>query len=143
MAIVNRDLDSSEQKYVVNVNLGAVATGVTRFLWASPTSAALESVRYLAAGVSNAMQVAIEKVPSGAGASGIAMGISNLVLQNTSTSGIPGFSGLAAPGSTLLNLSQGDRIVATSSVANGNATELFIQLVVKKTQDIVALWGRQ
>lgn len=137
MAIVNRDCDVSQQKEVVNLNVGAVATGATRFVYVAPFPFTLQSVRNAAAGVSNAMQVAFEKI-TGAGSSGIPIGISNMILQNRSVSGVIGFSGLAAVGSTLLNFNAGDVLQIVSSVANGNATDLALQLVVKKTQDIVS-----
>jgi hypothetical protein len=139
MAIVNRDLDSSLQREVFGENLGSMATGVTRFFFIAPYPCVVEQVRYAAAGVSNAMQLAFEKI-TGAGSSGVPMGISNIVLQNRSVSGIVGFSGLAAVGSTLLNLSVGDVVQLVSSVSNGNATDLDVQMVVKKTQDIVSFY---
>lgn len=140
MAIVNRDKDTSEQKEVFNIQLGAVATGVTRFLHVAAYPFTLESVRASAAGVSNAMQVAFEKI-TGAGSSGVPIGISNLVLQNRSVSGIVGFSGLAASGSTLLNFNAGDVLQVVTSVSNGNATDLLLQAVIRKTQDIVSYNG--
>ena len=137
MAIVNRDVDASQQKETFTVNLGAVATGATRFCAVMPFPGTLQSVRYAAAGVSNAMQIAIEKI-TGAGSSGVAMGISNIVAQNRSVSGVVGFSGLAAAGSTLLTLAAGDVLQIVTSVSSGNATDLALQFVVKKTQDIVS-----
>lgn len=137
MAIQNRDLDASLQKVVVHQNLGAVATGTTKFVWIAPFTCALEAVRTAAAGVSNAMQLAVEKI-TGAGSSGIPCGISNIVLQNRSVSGVVGFSGLAAPGSTLLMFQAGDVLQVVSSVTNGNATDLVVECVLKKTQDIVS-----
>lgn len=139
MALVNRDKDLSEQKQEINVCLGSMATGVTRFAFLVPSPATLELVRASAAGVSNAMQLAFEVI-RGAGSSGIVMGISNMVLQNRSTSGVVGYSGLAASGSTLLNLSAGDVVQVISSVANGNATDLSLNFVLRKTQDIVSRW---
>lgn len=140
MAIVNRDNDASEQKDVVTMNFGAVATGVTRFLWVAPYPCIVQSARFCAAGVSNAMQVALERI-TGAGSSGLPIGISNMVLQNRSVSGIIGYSGLAATGSTLLALAKDDAVQIVTSVANGNATDLLIEMVVKKTQDIVSHFG--
>lgn len=137
MAIVNRDLDASQQKDIVNAPLGAVATGVTRHVCVIAYPCTLQSVRASAQGVSNAMQIAFEVI-RGAGSSGIPIGISNMVLQNRSVSGVVGFSGLAAAGSTLLNFVAGDVVQIVSSVANGNATDLTLQLVLKKTQDIVS-----
>lgn len=139
MAVINRDLDASQQKEVIDLNLGAVATGVTKYLYVAPFPGTLQSARFAAQGVSNAMQVAFSKVVfiAGAGSTAIGMGISNMVLQNTSVSGVIGYSGLAAQGSTLLNFNQGDVIQAVTSVASGNATDLVLQLVIKKTQDYV------
>lgn len=140
MPICNRDLDASQQKDVINVPVGSMATGVTRQLAVIPYPCTLQSVRYFAVGVSNAMQVAVNnyRFVVGAGATTIAMGISNIVLQNTSLSGVVGFSGLAAVGSTLLQFNAGDVVQIVSSVSNGNATDLVIDLVLKKTQDIVS-----
>lgn len=140
MAIVNRDKDATEQKEVCAVQLGAVATAATRFLKIAEYPFVLESVRVSAAGVSNAMQLAFEKI-TGAGSSGTPIGISNVVLQNRSTSGIVGFSGLAAVGSTLLSFAAGDVIQGVTSVSNGNATDLLVEFVIKKTQDIVSYNG--
>lgn len=143
MALVNRDKDASEQKEVIQVALGAVATGTTRNVAVIPYPCVLQSARAFAAGVSNAMQVAINnnRFVVGAGATAIAMGISNMVLQNQSTSGIQGFSGLAAQGSSLLVLNAGDVLQIVTSVSNGNATDLTMQFVLKKTQDIVSMNG--
>ena len=143
MAIVNRDLDPSQQKDVVEANLGAVATGVTKHLLVAPYPGSLQSVRASAQGVSNAMQLAFSKLTFlvGVGSTAIGMGISNMVLQNTSVSGVIGYSGLAAQGSTLLNFQAGDVIQVVSSVSNGNATDLCLQLVLKRTQDIVSMNG--
>lgn len=136
MAIVNRDLDGSEQHVEVTAHLGAVATGTTAFLFHAPWPCTLKYVRAAAQGVSNAMQVAFEKLSIGS--SGIPMGISNLVLQNYSVSGSVAYSGLAAAGATVLKLSAGDVIKGVTSVANGNATDLVLTMVLQKTQDIVS-----
>ncbi len=88
------------------------------------------------------MQVAfqVSRFTSG-GATAINLGISNLVLQNAGTSGAQGFSGLAAAGSTLLSLQAGDVLQIVTSVANGNATDLALNFVIKKVQDIVSYNG--
>lgn len=143
MAIVNRDKDASEQKDVINAVLGAVATGATRQVEVLPYPCTLIGLRAAATGVSNAMQIAfqVNRFIAGTGATAIVLGISNLVLVNVGTSGPQGFSGLAAAGSTLLALQAGDVLQCVSSVSNGNATDLAIQFIVKKTQDIVSLNG--
>lgn len=140
MAIVNRDRDASEQKDVIHfVSNAAVATGATLNAAILPYPCSLQSVKVAAFGVSNAMQLAfnVQRFTSG-GLTLIALGISNLVLVNMGTSGAQGFSGLAAVGSTLLSLQAGDVLHLVSSVANGNATHLVVNMVVKKLQDIVS-----
>lgn len=144
MALVNRDKDPSEQKEVLPwASRGAVATGVTLFLGVVPYPCALQSLSAAAHGVSNAMQLAfnVERFVVGAGITVIPIGISNLVLVNQSTSGILGFSGLVAQGSTLLSLQYGDVLSATTSVANGNALDITLEMVLKKSQDIVSYNG--
>ncbi len=140
MAIVNRDLDASQQKDVIHFRAGAaVATGASLNVAVLPYPCSLQSLSAYATGVSNAMQVAINVQRwTAAGVTVIALGVSNLVLQNYSTSGILGFSGLAVPGSTLLQLQQGDVLNLVTSVTNGNALDLVVDFVVKKLQDIVA-----
>lgn len=140
MAIVNRDLDPSQQKDVINFRSGAaVATGASVNVAVIPYPCVLQSLDAYATGVSNAMQVAVNVQRwTAAGVTAIALGVSNLVLVNFASSGILGFSGLAAPGSTLLALQTGDVLNLVTSVANGNALDLVIDFVVKKTQDIVA-----
>lgn len=140
MALVNRDADASQQKDVVSENIGAIATGTTRYIHIVPYPCVLQSIRFAPAGVSNAMQIAVQNTRFivGTGATAINMGISNAILANQGTSGILGYSGLAAQGSSFLQLQTGDVITIVSSVANGNATDLAIQLVLKKVQDIVA-----
>lgn len=143
MAIVNRDLDASEQRKDIYVTSPAIATGVTQDLVVLAYPCTIQTVEYSALGVSNAMQVAfnLKRFISGSGATAIAIGISNCVLQNFGTSGAIAFSGLAAVGSTLLNFQSGDVLQIVTSVANGNATSLAMNLVLKKTQDVVTMNG--
>jgi hypothetical protein len=140
MAIVNRDKDASEQKEVLHSKEVDVATGVVRHIAMLPYPATLQTLEAAALGVSNAMQCAFQcyRFVSGAGATTINIGISNLVLVNAGTSGPQGFSGLAAAGSSLLDLQKGDVLQYTTSVANGNATHLTVEAVIQKTQDIVS-----
>lgn len=143
MPIVNRDLDISQQKDVYSYySNGAIATGATRLVCIVPYPCTLSNIYHTALGVSTAMQVTINKLSFNAGASLTAIGLSNIVLVNQGTSGFLGFSGLAAAGSTLLNLQAGDCIYFTTSVANGNALDLVMNFVFKKTQDIVSHDGQ-
>lgn len=140
MAIVNRDVDVSQQKDVVQAKCGAVATGVTLLVAVAPYPCTVQSIRTAALGVSNAMQLQflVQRFIVGSGSTIFTCGISNLILSSIGTSGTLGYSGLAAAGSTLLNLGAGDALMALSSVANGNATDLLLEVVLKKTQDVVS-----
>jgi hypothetical protein len=140
MAIVNRDLDVSQQKEVIQyAAAGAVATGATALVAVMPFPGALQSVTPVAYGVSNAMQVTVyfERWLA-AGLTLINTGVSNIILQNLSASGAVGFSGLATQGSSLLQFQTGDVLRITTSVANGNALGLALNFVVKKLQDVVS-----
>ena len=140
MAIINRDNGASQQQDVYNVSVGALGTGVTKHLVVVPYPCTLQSIRNSAQGLSNALTLSFEVI-RGSGSSGIAIGISGMVVQNRSTSGVVGFSGLAAAGSTLLNFQAGDVVQMISSGSNGAVSDLVMQLVVKKTQDIVSYNG--
>jgi len=134
MSIVNRDLHTSEQHEVVQVG-PVMSQGVSVILplYIAPYPCILESVRYFAEGVSGTPILSLLKA-SGAGFTGTAIGISGIVVQESGTSGIVGFSGLAATGSTLLSLAAGDRIWAVTSGANSASDALLLNIVVKKTR---------
>lgn len=143
MAIVNRDLDASQQKDVIQFrSTAAVATSSSLNIAIIPYPCALQSVLTYSTGTSNAMQLAVnvQRWTAG-GVTVVALGLSNIVLQDYSVSGAINFSGLAAPGSTLLLLQQGDILNLVSSVTNGNALALVMDFAVKKLQDIVSTNG--
>lgn len=142
MAISNRDLDASEQRKIVHQVIGAIATGVTRYVMQVAQPCVLEQVRAAATGVSNAMtlQVSVDRFVPGAGLTNIAGMATALVLVNLATSG-PQAAVLAASGSTLLALQSGDIVKVVSAVASGNATDLAVSLVLKSSQDIRSFYG--
>lgn len=146
MAIVKRDLDASEQKDVYSVKVipgvtNAVFTGLSGSLFQVPYPCTVQSFASAAFGVSNAMQVALTATRFAGGLTVIQLGISNMVLVNFGISAAVSYSGLAAAGSTLLNLSAGDVIGYATSGTNGAASELVLSVVVKKLQDIVSYYG--
>lgn len=134
MALTNREKDVSEQKMDIQITVGNMATGATNIVFVAPYPCTLVSASAFAYGVSNAMQLAFNRLTA-AGQSQIALGISNMVLGN---SGVFGYSGLLAPGNTLLSLAAKDAVQIVSSVSNGNALGLHIHLVIQKTQDIMS-----
>lgn len=137
MALVNRDKDASEQKDVVTVTLGATATGVTAAIWIAPYPCTVQSARAVCTGISGAPIISFFK-SAAAGITLEAIGISGLVVASLGTSGVLGFSGLAAAGSTLLDFASNGVLSVTTTGSNAAFVNAVIELVVKKTQDIVA-----
>lgn len=149
MGVTNRSKDASEQKDIYSWSYnrpdGAsnLSTGSTVWIGMLPYPGVIQSMRVAAAGLSGAMALALGVQRFAGGGTLISVGISNLILNAFGTSGVLGYSGLAATGSTLLNVQAGDILMFTTSVANTAATSLTIQVVVKKVQDIVAYNGVQ
>jgi len=149
MPIVGRDLDVSERKVAFQWQSStfgqSLITGNAQFLGLStlvnmfmiPFPCTLQSGAVYSAGLSGAPQFALNILRWAAGSTTFALGISNMVLTTFGTSGVQGLSGLPAAGSTLLNLQQGD-ILQIVTAGTGGAGQLMLELVVKKTQDIVA-----
>lgn len=145
MAIFNRELDPSQQKetFYYRGATGINITGTTGAIAIMPYPGVIQSARSFAQGVSGAMQVAFSVLRFAGGATVIGCGISNMILNEFGVSGIMGYSGLAVPGSTLLNVQAGDVLYFTTSVANTAAQTLMLEVVIKKTQDIVSYNGVQ
>lgn len=151
MAIVNRDLDGSQQKDVYAVRIGGgfgasagLVTGLTLAVLPVPYACELESVRTYAQGVSGSPIISFFKnvYVSGSGQTVYAMGLSGIVLVNFASIGLQGASILSG-GATTLQLSAGDEIIITTTGANSACTELSINLVLQKLQDIVSTNGQQ
>ncbi len=85
------------------------------------------------------MSFNIMRVIAGGGITMIAISISNMIIQGgASFAAVASYSGLVAQGSTLLLGQRGDVLSATTAVANTACSQLLINVVVKKTQDIVS-----
>lgn len=143
MAIVNRDVDVSQQKTTLVAQVKTVNTGVTMPVAAIPFPCTLQAVRVAAIGVSGSpnWDFLVSRFIAGSGNTVFSIGISNLVVVALGTSGLQGHSGLAATGSTLLSLAANDILMINSTGANTNVTDAAVSLVVKKTQDIVSHFG--
>lgn len=144
MAIVNRDKDVSEQKECMAWKSQAqVSTGATLFMEPLPYPAVFQSVAVAAIGLSGSPQIDFFALRFAGGQTSIPLSISNMVVSAFGTSGTigAGYSGLQATGSTLLILQQGDVIGFHTSVANTAAAQLMLNMVIKKTQDIVSCNG--
>lgn len=168
MALRNADKDSSEQRDWITWNstgqawgfglagatggVGSVPTGSTLFLAGPmPYPYVIQSANAMSIGTSGAPQLAftILRPIAGAAMTSIAIGISNMVICSgisflgfgSSAVGYLGYSGLAATGSTLLLGQRGDLLLATTAVANTACTQLMINMVVQKVQDVVKMDG--
>lgn len=136
MAIVNRDVDASQQNEVVQVHKSTIPVTTLVGLFIAPFPCTIQTLKYAAVGLSGSPIWTFGK-QSMAGST-VAIGISGLVVQAVGTSGAVNFSGLAASGSTLLNLAMGDYLYCVTSGANTALTDMVMEIVVKKTQDIVS-----
>lgn len=148
MAICNRDKDASEQKDVVYFRSTAEhVTGASVLcVGPLPSPATLQSVRVALFGASNAaaVQLQFQNVRfTATGLTTINLGISNMLPGLVSLSGVIGFSGLAAVGSSLLSLQAGDVLSITVAGTNTSITNTLVEWAIKKTQDIVSINGIQ
>lgn len=150
MSIVGRDLDVSERKVALQwsnqfgggslaVSGGVVIqTGTTLWMFSVPFPCTVQSGVVTNMGVSGAPQIALNVQRFVGGATNFPIGISGMVLTAFGTSGPQGLSGLGPVGHTLMNLLPGDMVNCVTSVANTAISNLIIELIVVKTQDIVA-----
>jgi hypothetical protein len=103
-----------------------------------PFPGVIQSFRSAAVGLSGAPSVLLQVMRGGSGGTTIACAISAMILVEIGNTGVIGYSGLAATGSTLLNVQAGDILQFQTGVANTAARGLLLEVVVKKTQDIVS-----
>ena len=143
MALVNRDKDVSEQKDVVRMAwTSQFSTGATLVIGEVPYPCTVQSAEAGCLGISGAPQLILRALRSTSGGmTSIILGISNMIIANLGLSGPLGYSGLAVPGSTLLSLQAKDVLIAEMAVANTAATQGVVEVVLKKTQDIVSYNG--
>ena len=136
MAIVNRDLDASQQRDTVNCQLGAVATGLTLSLYVASSAVEVQAVRVSALGLSGAPtgRCFIQRFLS-TGGTGIAGGWTALTVAAVGTSGIQTMVSAAA-GSTNIQLAQGDVLMYTSGGSNAALADATVAVVVKNLVDI-------
>lgn len=142
MAICNRDMDSSQQKYVLQSSFGAVATGVTLPVAIVPSPSTISAAKVASFGHSGSptVQLTIQRFIVGSGVTSYLGGFTTLTLTAAGTSGVNAVV-TAAAGSTALNLLAGDIIMATSGGANSAVTGLSVELVLQASQDIRTYFG--
>lgn len=144
MAVVNRTLDTSEQRIVLRCNQSVdVVNGSTLTCGVVPSPAIVEAVQVAARGLSGAptLQLGIWRFLTGTGATTIIGGFTVLTLVTEGTSGVQS-AVLASSGSTLLNLLANDQIVAVQAGGTGAATKgISINALIRYTQDIKTSYG--
>jgi len=146
MPIVNRDLDSSSQRVVINSShgfaAGVVGTGVTLTCALVPWPSTLDAVRVGAFGLSGAPAVAlsVNRLIVGTGFTTMTLGMTSLTVPAFGTSGM-GSGVLAASGNSLLVLQAGDLLCLTTSGAATAAIGYVASFVLKATQDIKSSFG--
>ncbi len=148
MPFINRDGDNSEKKEWISWSAGsltgmsAVVTGSTYIIAGPmPYPYVVESVMAVSSGASGAPQLlmGLNRNINRTGNTSMLVGISNYVIPGgASLAALTGWSGLAPQGSTLLIGLAGDYIVMSTAVANTACAQLMLNVVVKKTQDIVS-----
>lgn len=137
MAIVNRDLDASQQRDLSVATFGAVANGLTLSLFVAPVAQEVQAVKVSAIGLSGAATGALFLHKFGAsGVSIITGGWTTLTIAAIGTSGLQSFVQVAS-GSSLIQMNQGDVLMYTSGGGSGAAlAALSVAVVVKNLVDI-------
>lgn len=140
MAIVNRDLDASQQKETISAvyqNGTQINTGSSLVIGVVPYPCLIQSVRVGTFGVSNAPGALFKVQRNASGITLLTIGSTSLIV-NLGVSGMFGHSGIMGAGTTLLTLQTGDVITMDVTQANTYALGVVAQIVVKKLQDIVS-----
>lgn len=142
MAVVNRSLDASQQRYVLSNSYLLTVTGASVQFGMVPSQGTLEAVRVAAHGISGTPtgQLYVNRFIAGAGYTSIAGVATVMTAQAVGTSGIQSVV-LAASGSSLLNLQAGDQLVWVTGGANSAVNGFSIAAVIKATQDIKTQFG--
>lgn len=138
MGIVNRSLDTSEQKFIVDATFRDTTTGQSAFaICRVPFAAQLVQGHAMAIGISGtpASQLKVHRFIVGSGYTNFVVGGACTHSAAFGTSGFQTFS-LPASGSSLLDLTAGDVLAIDTSGTNAAAKVLSVSFVLQATQDI-------
>lgn len=143
MALVNRDKDASEQRYVFGYN-SQVTVGVSGLiqLGIAPCASQLVAIASAAFGLSGSpiLGVQVQRFIVGSGLTTIPVNSSSLLtIVAFSTSGIQTHS-LSASGNSLVQLLRGDCVQLVSSTAN-TAAQYEVECVIQILQDVKSDYG--
>jgi hypothetical protein len=141
MPICNRDKDVSEQREVVKINVGALATGKTRECFILPWPARIEAAYAYAQGLSGAPKIAVQfsRFIVGSGATAI-LGATAQTIAAFSTSGLAGVSYIGGVSVGYYDLQAKDCIEVVSSASNAAFADLCVEFQLKKTQDTLSFF---
>lgn len=137
MGIINRTMDGSEQKEMIECALDNPVNAQDNIVGIVSRSLTITDAKVSLLGISGAPNVWLKALRfiAGTGGSSFAIG-STFVVSAFGTSGYQSYS-LPAAGSTLLNLQKGDMLVAVTGGGAGAAcTSMMIELVVQNIADI-------
>ena len=131
MGIINRDLDPSQKKIVLDKSFGAIATGVTSLLGIVPFNASLQGFNLAPFGLSGAPVYSLSVFR------GVAAGLTSVGLGVTVTASALGASGpmgatITGIGATLL---RGDVLVMLSGVANTAVASANVSVTISGSND--------
>lgn len=140
MAIVNRDMDASEQKQIWMRGFSVLTTtGGTYQAFIAPYAVELKDIYVSAKGISGTPTVTFYKMFFSGGASLVAASAA-LTVTAYGTSGTLRAS-LNAAGSTTVQLAAGDVLVVQSAATNAGMDDAVLTIVAKALQDIKAPFG--
>jgi len=139
MAIVNRDLDPTQQRMVYTAPLTNTITGQTYPLLVVPSPSSLVAMQQCVTGLSGAPNhsVWLQRFVAGAGVTSIVFGAS-MASVAFATSGGQSFT-LAA--GVTFQLQAGDLLMLSTAAANTASTSTVVTLVLRQLQDIVSDFG--
>jgi hypothetical protein len=143
MAIVNRTLDSSEQRKVIGHQWLSTATGASLIGGQVPWPCVLEKAQFAAFGISGSptAQIVINRFIPGTGFTAISVGSAN-ALPAFGTSGVLTVgASLPASGSTLLNLVANDVLMLQIGGTTSAVTALTANFVLRPIQDLKSYFG--
>lgn len=143
MAIVNRTMDSSEQRKVLENLAGPTGTGATVIIGQVPWPCIVDAAQFAAFGLSGAptAQLVVNRFIVGQGFTAFNLGSAN-VLPAFGTSGVLAVgASLPAAGSTLNTLQTNDVILVQTGGANSAVTGLSVGIVLRPIQDVKKAFG--
>lgn len=140
MAIVNRDLFSTQQRDSYSAALAPTVTGLTYGIMTVPYPATLIAANVAANGLSGAPNFSLwlQRFIVGTGITSIVMGTSQ-VITTFGTSGAIGFS-LNGSGASF-PLQAGDQLILSTAAANTATASTSVTLVIQALQDIKSHFG--